>query len=346
MKVAYLTGIRQVEIREAPQPAIERGGEVLLKIDTVGVCGSDMHYFRTGRIGDQVVEFPFIVGHECSATVAKVAPGVKRVKVGDRVAVDPLVSCGRCDQCRAGREHTCRNQKFLGCPGQAPGCLAEYIVMPEACCYPVPEAVDSEGAVMTEPMAIGLYARRLSGCAAGAKVGILGAGPIGLCVLLACRAAGAEAAYVTEIRDYRGQLARRLGADWTGNPRRQDIVKAVIDREPEGLDVVFECAGEQSTLDEAVALARPGGKVMMLGIPEVDRVSVEVAAVRRKEVTLQPVRRQSRCVEDAIGMIASGKADVRAMVTHRYGLDQTQQAFETIADYRDNAVKAMIHVAA
>ncbi|MHC4982062.1 MAG: zinc-dependent alcohol dehydrogenase [Planctomycetota bacterium] len=345
MKAAYLTSVRRVEIREVPRPSIEHGGEVLLKIETVGVCGSDMHYFRKGRIGQQVVEFPWIVGHECSATVTETAENVTRVKVGDRVAVDPLISCGRCDQCLAGREHTCRNQKFLGCPGQAPGCLAEYVVMPAACCYPVPDAMDPAAAVMVEPMAIGLYGRRLAGEVAGAKVGILGAGPIGLCVLLACRAAGAAEIYATEIRDYRAEHAARLGACWTGNPRREDIVKEILSRRPEGLEVVFECAGEQSTLDEAAALARPGGKVMMVGIPEIDRVSFEIAPLRRREVTLQPVRRQSRCVAETIRMIAAGKLDVCSMITHEYPLEQTQEAFETIADYRDNAVKAIIHVA-
>jgi L-iditol 2-dehydrogenase len=345
MKAAYLTGIRHVEIRQARRPSIRHGGEALLKIDSVGVCGSDMHYFRTGRIGDLVVEFPFIVGHECSATVIEVADDVTRVSAADRVAVDPLISCGRCDQCAAGREHTCRNQKFLGCPGQIAGCLAEYIVMPASCCHVVPDAVDPAAAVMVEPMSIGLYAQRMAGDIAGAKVGILGAGPIGLCVLLACRMAGAAGAYVTEIRDYRAALAARLGAGWTGNPGRQNIVKAILDREPQGLDVVFECAGEQSTLDEALALTRPGGRIMIVGIPELDRVSFEIATLRRKEIALHPVRRQNRCMQDAIGMIASGKVDVRSMITHEYNLDQTQQAFEAVADYRDNVVKAMIRVA-
>jgi len=303
-----------------------------------------MHYYRTGRIGDQVVEFPWIIGHECSATVAEVGPDVTRVKAGDRVAVDPLIWCGRCDQCRAGREHTCRNQKFLGVPGQTPGCLTEYIVMPEDSCYPVPDGMDSSAAVMVEPFSIGLYAQRLAGDVAGLKVGILGAGPIGLCVLLACRRAGVAAAYVTEIRDYRAAVAAKLGAGWTGNPERQDIVGEILAREPDGLEVVFECAGEQSTLDEAVQLLRPGGKVMMVGIHELDRVSFEVSTLRRREIALQPVRRQNHCVEDAVEMIADGRVDVRAMITHDYALEQTQEAFDTIADYRDNAVKAMIHV--
>ncbi len=345
MKAAYLTGIRKVETREAPRPKIEHDDDVLLKVEMVGVCGSDMHYFRAGRIGDQVVEFPWVIGHECSATVIEVAGGVTRVRVGDRVAVDPLIWCGRCDQCKAGREHTCLNQKFLGCPGEVSGCLAEYIVMPAASCFPVPDALTPAATAMVEPMSIGLYAQRLAGDVAGAKIGILGCGPIGLCVLLACRAAGAAEVYMTDIRDYRAELAGRMGASWTGNPDRQDIVGEIRGSEPAGLDVVFECAGEQSTPDEALSLARPGGKLMMVGIPEPDRVSFEIAPLRRREITIQPVRRQNRCVAETIELIAAGRLDVCAMLTHDYTLDRTQEAFETVADYRDNAVKAMIHIA-
>ena len=125
MKAAFLTGIRELEIREAPDPTIEAANGVLLRIDTVGICGSDVHYYNEGNIGSLVVEYPFLVGHECGATVAQVGGDVTAVKVGDRVAVDPLIACGHCDQCLAGRRHTCRNQKFLACPGQAPGAMAE-----------------------------------------------------------------------------------------------------------------------------------------------------------------------------------------------------------------------------
>jgi L-iditol 2-dehydrogenase len=345
VKAAYLTGIRQVEIREAPRPEVSGPRDVLLRMDTVGVCGSDMHYFRTGRIGDQVVQFPWVLGHECAATVAEAGAEAGPLKAGDRVAVDPLIWCGRCDQCRSGREHTCRNQKFLGCPGQVAGCLADYIVMPAASCHPVPASLDAASTVLAEPMSIALWAQRLAGDLAGARIAILGAGPIGLCVLLACRDAGAAAVYMTDIRDSRAELAANMGADWTGNPEREDIVAAVLAGEPLGLDAVFECAGEQSTLDEALALVRPGGRIMLVGIPELDRVSFEIATLRRHEVTVQPVRRQNHCVGETIEMIAAGRLDVKPMVTHDYTLEQTQGAFETVADYRDNVVKAMIHLA-
>ncbi len=342
MKAAYLTGIRQMAIREAPEPPVARPTDVKLRIETVGVCGSDTHYFRTGRIGDQVVEFPWILGHECSARVADVGGDVTGLTPGQRVAVDPLIWCGTCDQCLAGRENTCRNQKFLGCPGQVEGCLAEYITMPAASCHPVPEGLDAEATALAEPMSISLYAAQQAGEVAGRRVGILGSGPIGLCVLLACRAAGAGAVYMTDIRDNRGTLAAELGADWTGNPQRQDVVGDILAAEPLGLDVVFECAGEQSTLDEALALARPGGRIMLVGIPELERVSFEIATLRRHEVAVQPVRRQNHTVGETLRMIAEGRLNVQAMVTHRYTFDQAPEAMATVADYENNVVKAMV----
>ena len=181
MKAAFLTGIRQMEILETSQPQINDPHSVLLRVGTVGVCGSDVHYYTAGRIGSLVVTYPEWTGHECAGTIVGVGDQVKRLKVGERVAVDPLIPCGHCDQCLLGREHTCRNQAFLACPGQGPGALAEYLVMPERCCYAIPDGMTMVQAAAIEPLSVGLYAQRLAQMQPGAKIAILGAGPIGLC---------------------------------------------------------------------------------------------------------------------------------------------------------------------
>jgi len=346
MKAVFLTGIREMEIREAPEPVLAGGNDVLLRVDNIGVCGSDMHYYRTGRIGTQAVEYPWLLGHECAATVVRVGGEVDRVRPGDRVAVDPLIVCHACDQCLAGREHTCRKQRFLGCPGQVAGALAEYLVMPSECCFPVPDSLTMVQATLTEPFAIGLYARRLAGPIAGHKVGILGCGPIGLCVLLAVRAAGPCTTYVTDLLDERLRVARTCGADATGVPTREDIVADFQRAEPLGLDYVFECAGEQETLDQAVALARPGGSVMVVGIPEFDRWGFEADTARRKELRIQHVRRQNRCVQDAIDLAAAGTVNLDPLVTHHFPLEKANEAYEMVCDYRDGVVKAIVHVEA
>jgi len=344
MKAMVLTGLKQMAMGEVQDPVIENDTDVLLKVGTVGVCGSDVHYYLTGRIGSQVVEYPYRVGHEFAGAVEAVGKGVTRVKPGDRVAVDPAMACGTCDQCLAGREHTCRNLRFLGCPGQADGCLSERIIMPEGSCFPIGSGTSLEHAALAEPLSIGVYAVKTSIPLAGARIGILGCGPIGMSVLLPACLADAERIYVTDKIDERLALAERGGSTWTGNPDRQDIVGAIRAEEPLLLDAVFECCGEQEALDQAVQLLKPGGKLMLIGIPTVDRVSFPMDDLRRKELCIQNVRRQNECMQDAIDLVESGKLDVDFLITHRFALEQTQEAFDLVADYRDGVMKAMVSV--
>jgi L-iditol 2-dehydrogenase len=344
MKAVVLTGIRRMELRDIPNPRIENDTDVLLKVGSIGVCGSDVHYYTTGRIGSQVVEYPFRVGHEFGATVVQIGRRVTGLEPGAKVAVDPAMSCGTCDQCKVGRRHTCRKLRFLGCPGQAEGCLSEYVVMPAECCYRVGVDTTLEQAAIAEPLSIGLHAVKTSVPMKGARIGILGAGPIGLSVLLTAAMYEAGTIYVTDKIDARLEAARRAGANWTGNPAKLDVVAEIAKREPLLLDVVFECCGQQEALDQAVNLLEPGGKLMLVGIPEVDRVSFAIDTLRRRELCIQNVRRQNECVQPALDVIESGKIDVDSMITHRFPLDQATTAFDLVAGYKDGVVKAMINV--
>ena len=254
MRAMMLTGLRAMEWREVPTPAPRAADEVLLKMAAVGVCGSDIHYYTVGRIGSQVVRYPFTVGHEGAAVVEAVGAAVTRVKPGDRVAVEPAMSCGHCDQCRHGRPHTCRRLRFLGCPGQAEGCLSEYLVMPQACCYPA-GGLSLEQAALSEPLAIGFYAALRGMPLKGARIAILGAGPIGLSVLVCTRARGAAAIYVTDKLAARREMALGAGADWAGDPDSKDFPGPLAAREPLLLDAVFECCGDQAAVDQAAGAA-------------------------------------------------------------------------------------------
>ncbi len=331
-----------MESRVAPEPQIECETDVLLKVAIVGVCGSDVHYYSTGRIGSQVVQYPFAVGHECSAVVEKVGRAVRRVKKGDRVAVEPAMSCGQCDQCRVGRQHTCRRLRFLGCPGQAEGCLAEYLVMPEDCCFPISDCLTLEEACLAEPLSIGIYAVKLSGVACGARIGVLGAGPIGLSVMMAAREQGVGAVCVTDRIDSRIAAARQVGAAWAGNPDREDVVKAIEAREPLLLDAVFECCGQQAAIDQAIDLLKPGGKLILVGIPEVDRISLVIDKARRKELCIQNVRRQNHCMQAALDLLTRRKTAMGFMITHRFGFAESKRAFDLVRTYQDGVIKAAI----
>lgn len=343
MKTLALTGIRKIEIIEQPDPAIVRPTDVLLKINRVGICGSDIHYYTQGRIGDQIVDFPYSIGHECSAIVTNVGKQVTRFKPGDLVVVDPSVSCGLCDQCQLGHYHTCRKVRFLGCPDQLEGCLCDLLVMPEDCCYSA-KGLSPDQAALVEPLSIGYYAVQLSGALKRRKIGILGSGPIGLSVLLAAQIAEASAIYVTDRLDYRLEVAQQQGATWTGNPDRTDIVADIIQRDPLELDVVFECCGQQTALDQAIKLCRPMGRIVIVGIPETDRSSFPVHDVRRKGLTFINVRRQNECVDPVIDLINDGKLKPEFMITHRFSLAEAGKSFELLADYGDGIIKAMVEI--
>jgi len=334
-----------MELRQAPTPHLEGPRDVLLRVDSLGVCGSDIHYYTQGKIGPHTAPYPFILGHELAATILEVGPGVKSLHPGQRVAVDPLIPCGECDQCRAQRKHTCRNQKFLGSSGLFPGALVEYLVMPAECCSPVPDSLNDDQVAMVEPLSIGVYAAQLAPLAPGARVGIVGSGPIGLCILLAIRAQTPDAAvYVTDLVDERLAVARACGADWTGNARQSDLIEAIRHLEPLGMDVVFECAGEQDAIDHSVELLKPGGTLLIVGIPEIERVSFNISLLRRNELRIINVRRQNECVEPAIDLIASGRVNVGPLITHHFRLEDTARAFELVSSRTNGVVKAIIRV--
>jgi L-iditol 2-dehydrogenase len=314
MKSIVLTGIRSMEMVEKPIPKISHPGAVLIQMDRVGVCGSDIHYYTDGKIGSQVVQYPFTVGHEGAGTVCEVGSGVLRIKPGDRVAIDPAMPCFGCDQCLSGRFHTCRKLLFLGCPGQAEGCLSDYIVMPEHSCFVLPATMSFDEAVVSEPLAIGYYAI----------------------------ASGASSTYVTDKIEERLQMARQSGATWAGNPDIDNIVDEISKREPLLLDYVFECCGKQEAADQAIKLLKPGGKLLIIGIPEFDYWHFPADDFRRKEIVVQNVRRQNESTSEALELIASGRVDVKPMITHHYPLENSAIAFEDVSNYRDGVMKAMI----
>jgi L-iditol 2-dehydrogenase len=342
MKSLVLTGIRKIELREIPTPELKADTDVLLKIKSVGICGSDIHYYSLGRIGDQVIKFPFTIGHECAAVVEKVGSLVTRVRPGDRVAIEPAISCGKCDQCKSGRRHTCRNLLFLGCPGELTGCLSEYIVIHEENCYPIRNSMSFNQAVLTEPLSIGVYSATFLKNPGEKIIGILGSGPIGLCVLLAARVSGIKKVFMTDKIEDRLVAAEKSGADWVGNPEVTDIVEEIKKLEPDQIDAVFECCGEQEALDQAVDLLKPGGQLIIVGIPESNKISFNINKIRRKEITIQNVRRQNNCTQKAIDLIQSGRINVDFMATHNFKIEDTALAFDIAGNYRDGVIKAII----
>ena len=341
MKRIVLSEPGKFSVTDAPVPDIKGDEDVLIRVSAVGICGSDMHYFRTGRIGDQIISYPFTPGHECAGVVEKAGAGVQRVQPGDRIAIDPAISCGTCDQCREGREHTCRNLVFMGNPAEKEGGLQEYIVMPERCCFKLPENVSVRDGIIVEPLTIALHAVGFD--RDPGNIAILGFGPIGISIsqVLRFQYPGARIC-VTDKIDDRLERAGKLGAEWTGNPVRQDVVEAMIRLYPLGFDTVYECCGQQEAIDQAVKLLKPGGQLIIVGIPEADDLVFDAHLIRRKEITIQNVRRQNGRFEQALELLQARRLDPDDLITHTYKPDQIQQAFDLVAGYRDGVIKAVI----
>ncbi|MCX6559196.1 MAG: alcohol dehydrogenase catalytic domain-containing protein [Candidatus Aminicenantes bacterium] len=342
MKAVVLTGVRSVEVRDLPDPKIQAPDEVLLRTAVAGLCGSDLHYFISDQVGSEKVVYPAVVGHECSAFVEAVGPAVTKVKPGDRVAVEPAISCGRCDQCRGGRPHTCRTVGFLGHPGEKDGCLAEFFTMPERNLFPLPDGVTLSEAMLAEPLSIALHAIQLGGGHPGRSIGVLGTGPIGLCVVMALKAVGISEIYASDRSDARTQAALRAGALWSSNPDREDIVRAVLDRQPLGLDAVFEVSGDPAAIEQAIELVKPGGTIFQIGIPLAERITYPIARLRRKEIAIRNVRRQNRCLERSLLLIETKHLEVAWLANHEFAIADAPRAFAMAADRTDDVLKASI----
>ena len=341
MKAVKLTGIKKMEAMDVPIPEIINSDDVLIKMGVVGVCGSDIHYYDTGRIGVQIVEYPFAVGHEGAGVVEKIGSAVKNVKPGDRIVIEPSISCGECEQCKAGRPHTCLNNKFLGCPGQIEGNLVDFIIMPESQCLKLDDNQTLDDGALSEPLAIGLYANKQANTQGGEDVAILGYGPIGMSVMLMAQARGVENFIVSEKIDARLKLAAETGAELALNPDVLDVSQE-LKNQGKSVDIVFECCGKQEALDTAIDIVKPGGKIVIVGIPEFDRWTFTADLARRKEITLIHVRRQNHCTEETLQMMKEGKVDASKMVTHRFSFNDTDKAFEMVSNYKDGVMKAMI----
>jgi L-iditol 2-dehydrogenase len=328
MKVLRLHAPGDLRLNEEaiPTPGM---GEALLHVCAVGVCGSDLHWLNEAGIGDARLAKPLVLGHEFTA----------RTDAGVRVAVDPAIPCGVCEYCKRGDPNLCEDLVFAG-HGEQDGALREMLAWPERCLYPLPEALSDADGAMLEPLGIAIHAVDLAQIKVGMSVGVFGSGPIGLLILQLAHLAGAGKIVATDLLPHRAQAAHKLGADETcvveGNLGMDDADKLAGQR----FDVVFEAAGENTAVETAVETARPGGKVILVGIPSDDRTSFSASMARRKGLTLKLVRRMKLTYSRAILLVERGKVDVRSLVTHTFPLERAAEAFAIAA--RREGLKVMI----
>jgi len=340
MKSLRLFGPQDLRLVDDPQPQVGPG-EALIRVGSVTVCHSDIHYYRYGRIGDTVSDKPLILGHEFGGQVIEVGPGVERVTVGNLVAVEPAISCGKCRYCLEGNPNLCQNILFSGIP-PLDGGLCEYVAYPEEFLFALPDGFDADDAAMLEPLGVAIHAWDLAKLRIAETVAIVGCGPIGLLLVQLARIGGASQVLAVEPLGYRREMATEWGAI-TASPD-QDLEQFAADHtDGYGVDVAIEVAGTMAAQEEAAQMVKRGGRVVLIGIPPEDQVVITHHIARRKGLTIKMARRMKLTYPRAIDLVQRGVVDVRSMLTHQFSLDEADQAYRLVAEYGDGVIKASVH---
>jgi L-iditol 2-dehydrogenase len=315
-RAAVLHGIHDLRIEDLPLPQPDPH-QVLVEISAVGICGSDVHYYEHGRIGDFVVEAPMILGHESGGTVIALGSAVGNLTLGQRVALEPGVPCRRCEQCRAGRYNLCPDVQFFATP-PVDGSLAERVVIDADFAFAVPDSLSDAGAALIEPLSVGIWACRKAGVTAGSRVLVTGAGPIGVLAGLVARASGAAHVAVTDINAARLAQALELGLD--------QAVPAGADLADVGADVLLECTGVEAVAGAGITALRPAGIAVLIGMGANAQMTLPTQAIQNRELTVTGTFRYANTYPAAIALAASGRIDLDALVGARVPLDRTEEA--------------------
>lgn len=325
MKTLRLHGVGDVRLHEEPVP-VPGDGEVLLRVTAVGICGSDLHWFEEGSIGDARLERPLVLGHEFAAVIES---GPRR---GERVAVEPAIPCGRCEFCELGQQNLCRATRFAG-HGTCDGALREFMAWPEHNLFPIPDCIGDAEAALLEPLGVALYAVDLGHLRLGETVGVFGCGPIGLMMVQLARLSGASQVIATDALPHRVEAARAAGADLAllADEERSEEAAVLRTTGGRGVDVAFEVAGDNRAVETAIGAVKPGGRVVLVGIPGDDRTAFTASVARRKGVSIQLCRRMNHTYPRTIRLAEQGRVDLRSLISDCFPLSRGAEAFRTAA---------------
>ena len=342
-KAAFMSGTNNMVFKEIPVPEIAPH-EVLVEIDVVGICGSDAHYYTHGNIGDFVVKGDFILGHETAGVVSAIGSDVKSLKVGDRVALEPGVVCGKCEQCLSGKYNLCEHVEFFATPPYH-GVFANYVKHPENLCFKLPDNVSNMEGALVEPLAVGLHAAAQGDVKLGDTVVVFGAGCIGLVTLLACKARGASKVIVVDIIEKRLEFAKNIGADHVINAKSEDVL-SVINKltDGKGAHVVIETAGSAITVGQTAEVVKTGGVIVLVGMTVKAETSFDFMKLMGKEGTIKTIFRYRNLYPVAINAISSGTINVKSIVTHEFEFDKISEAFTFVTENPMDVVKAVVKI--
>ncbi|MBN1065736.1 MULTISPECIES: NAD(P)-dependent alcohol dehydrogenase [Clostridium] len=343
MKVAVMNGIGKMGFEEREIPKV-LNNEVLVKIDYVGICGSDLHYYETGRIGDYIVEPPFVLGHEPGGVVVEVGKNVSHLKVGDRVALEPGKTCGHCEFCKTGRYNLCPDVIFFATPPVG-GTFQEYVAHEEDLCFKLPDNVSTMEGALIEPLAVGFHAAKQGDAHAGQSAVVLGAGCIGLVTLLALKAMGLTEVYVVDIMQNRLDKALELGATAVINGKDKDSVKAILElTDGKGCDLAFETAGTEITSQQSVSMVKKGSNIVLVGYGKTGMINMPMSLALDKEITFKTVFRYRHIYPMAIKAVESGAVNLKGIVTNIFDFDDVQNAMDYSINNKAEIVKAVVKI--
>jgi L-iditol 2-dehydrogenase len=318
-EVAVMVAPGKIELEERPVP-VPGPGQVLVEVSAVGVCGSDIHYFMEGRIGDFVVEAPLVLGHEAAGVVRGLGPGVHGLEVGQRVAMEPGIPCRRCRACRTGHYNLCPNVRFFATP-PVDGVFARFVVHDEDFCYPLPDNLSDDAGALLEPLSVGVWAAWKARIAVGDRVVVTGAGPIGLLAAAVARSTGAREVIVSDVQEARLKLATQMGATSVAVAGGTELAELA-----DQADVLVECSGSPEALEAGLRALGPAARAVVVGMSPETRVPVALSLVQRKEVELTGTFRYANTYPTAMALASSGAVHLDDLVTGHYGLAQVAEA--------------------
>ena len=344
MKVAVMNGIGKMGFEQRPIP-VPKDDEVLVKLEYVGICGSDLHYYEHGRIGDYIVEPPFVLGHEPGGTIVEVGKNVKGLKAGDRVALEPGKTCGHCEFCKTGRYNLCPDVVFFATP-PVDGVFQEYVAHEAGLCFKLPDNVSTMEGALIEPLAVGFHAAQQGGAHMGQVAVVTGSGCIGLVSMMALKALGVTDVYVVDIMQKRLDKALELGATGVINGKEKDAVKEIEElTNGRGCDLVIETSGSEICANQGLELLVKDGTLVQVGYSASGTMNLNTSMICDKELTIRSVFRYRHIYPLAIKAVAEGKVDLKGIVTDIFDLDDVQNAMDSSVNNKADIVKAVIKIA-
>jgi L-iditol 2-dehydrogenase len=341
MKVAVMNGIGKMGWEERDIPQIKHG-EVLVKLEYVGICGSDLHYYEHGRIGDFIVKFPFVLGHEPGGVVVEVGSGVAHLKVGDRVALEPGQTCGHCEFCRTGRYNLCPDVNFFATP-PVDGVFQEYVAHEATLCFKLPDNVSTIEGALIEPLAVGFHASITGGAKIGQTALVTGSGCIGLVSMLALKAQGVSRVYVSDVVDKRLEKAKSLGAFETINVKEKDLPALIAEKEG-GVDMVIETTGTDTAAAQGISTLKKGGTLVFVGLSPTGSMTLPIGKALDKELTLKTIFRYRHVYPLAIDAVARGAVNLKGIISNIFDFDDIQQAMDESIHNKIDIVKSVVKI--